>query len=125
MPFERGNKVAPGGKRLGAGRKPDSWKRLVNLALTRNVTPEDLDSAFKMMVVLARSGSIRALELLLERTVGKVPQAQELSGPGGGPIEHAVLTDSERVERVVALLERARARGDGPAADGADETGTR
>lgn len=42
---------------------------------------------------------------------------QEITGADGGPIN---LTDTEREQRIAALLERARARRDGSPADGED-----
>src|SRR5256885_1892051 len=48
------------------------------------------------------------------------PKRTELTGKGGGPLQYEhVPTDDERVAGITALLDRARARRDGPAADGA------
>jgi hypothetical protein len=48
------------------------------------------------------------------------PKRTELTGKGGGPLRYDhVPTDAERLAALAALLDRARARRDGPAADGA------
>jgi len=48
------------------------------------------------------------------------PRRTELTGKGGGPLQYEhVPTDAERVAGITALLDRARARRDGPAADSA------
>lgn len=63
---------------------------------------------------------MRALELL-GKHLGMFVDRKELSGPGGGPIpleDYAALSDTERSQRLAALLDRARARRDGQAADG-------
>lgn len=54
-------------------------------------------------------------ERFVEIAYGKVPNPVEVSGKDGGPIEtkDVSLTDDERSARVVALLERARARATG------------
>ena len=50
----------------------------------------------------------------------KQTQHQEVSGPKGGPIETSDvgLSDSDRAERILAILDAARARGDRPPSGG-------
>ena len=63
---------------------------------------------------------LKALELL-GKHLGMFVDRKELSGPGGGPIpleDYAALSDTERSQRLAALLDRARARRDGSPADG-------
>jgi hypothetical protein len=51
---------------------------------------------------------------------------QEIVGKDEGPIQHedVTLTDEERLERIAAILDRARARRTGPATDGPGEDST-
>src|SRR5262249_2368065 len=47
------------------------------------------------------------------------PKQHEVTGKGGGPLQYDhVPTDAERVAAITALLDRARARRAGPAANG-------
>ena len=74
--------------------------------------------------VYAYQGAVanRALELL-GRHFGMFKDRHEHTGPGGGPIrmeDGSELSDTERAHRILKILERARERGDGPAADGGD-----
>lgn len=52
----------------------------------------------------------QANEYLTNRVMGKPTEHQEVTGKDGGPIEVAELTDEERMARINALAERARAR---------------
>lgn len=47
----------------------------------------------------------------------KAPERVEVTGANGGPIDVTTLSDDERLARIVELLERARARRAGSAAD--------
>ena len=66
----------------------------------------------------AQSGNVPAIQTwLYGRSKGrwKPPNVKtEISGPGGGPIEHNDVgaTDEARIDRIMAIVERARARGD-------------
>jgi phage terminase small subunit len=63
---------------------------------------------------------VRALTEL-SRHLGLAPERHEVTGKGGGPIEHAhahTLSDAERLERVAALFDRVRTRNAGSPADG-------
>lgn len=76
------------------------------------VQTEDQDGNARYLdAARAALGDIRKL-LSLET------QRTEISGPEGGPVRVATetLTEDERTERVMALLDRARARRDGQAA---------
>lgn len=59
----------------------------------------------------------RAAVDILDRAMGRAVQRSEISGPGGKPIETKDVdgvTDEERVARIAALLDEARARRTGP-----------
>ena len=60
----------------------------------------------------------RWLERRRKMDYNPAPQVVQHSGPDGGPIEtrDASLSDDERATRIMALLDRARARRDGPVA---------
>jgi len=57
---------------------------------------------------------------IIDWEMGKPTQHQEVSGPKGGPIETSDvgLSDSDRAERILAILDAARARGDRPPSGG-------
>jgi len=54
----------------------------------------------------------QAIEYLLNRIMGKPTEREEVSGPGGGPLqtEEMGLSDSDRASRILALVQRARER---------------
>lgn len=56
---------------------------------------------------------------ILDRFLGKASQSIDLSGDVGVTV--AVLNDDERAARIAALLDKARARRDGPAPDDGSE----
>lgn len=59
----------------------------------------------------------RALDMAIKMHGLYAPERVEHTGPEGGPIE---FSDTERAARIAAILERARARRIGEAADGGD-----
>lgn len=93
-----------GGKREGAGRKPDWLKTKCAGLVDRNKLLEfvaRVASGEETQTVVIKSGPqnssteeipcdtkdrLHAVEMLLERGYGKPAQALEMSGPGGGPI---------------------------------------
>lgn len=102
MPFK--GKQARGGKRKGAGRKPTAYT-----LLKRRVIAESLDEAEKSFdfYVQVRDNedeptSIRlaAADKILDRVLGKAKEQMILDDAG--------LTDTDRANRITALLERAR-----------------
>ena len=55
--------------------------------------------------------AIKAIEIILERTEGKVVQRQEISGPQGAPMQFESLGSRQEVEvQIVAILQRAQER---------------
>lgn len=128
-----------GGARPGAGRprKADAYarpiarseKRIADklpwlidqmFSLAEGVTVQEADGhdGFR---IYSRPPDRQAISYLVDRVMGRPTERQELTGKDGDPLEmeHAVLTDAERLRRVTALLERAgsRAARSVPAAD--------
>ena len=88
MPFEPGHKLAPGGKRPGAGRKPDQFKRLFEQAAKKVVTAAAMEEIVRSVVDNARQGDTKAQALLFDRLLGKA--VQPVTGEDGGPIAISV-----------------------------------
>lgn len=65
----------------------------------------------------ASKGDVVAFNALAERVEGKVPFVNQLTGANGGPIqtEEIHLTDEQRIERIIALVNLAKARRDAAA----------
>ncbi len=72
MPFEKGHKLAPGGKREGSGRKPSTT------TITRNFLEEHPDVEVEMLTVLydkaIKQSSSEAADKILDRIKGKPKQ---------------------------------------------------
>lgn len=116
------------------------WRRM-NPEIDKRVAQEqvaplmlhraDVIDALITVASTADSYSHSDRKLFLEMTGDYKPKsATTLSGPNDGPIktEDVGLTDEQRTDRIVALLETARARRDGsaveqPAARAADQAG--
>lgn len=79
--------------RNGGGRLPSKVKE-ESLDAIRSGLPK----AIKALVEKAASGDSKAIELCLFYGIGKPTDKLEVSGPEGGPIQHAVqeLDDHER-----------------------------
>lgn len=78
------------------------------------------DAALAVYRKRAIQQSDRAMEFFITTRDPEIKTAAnrlEITGADGGPIDVATLTDAERAERAVALLERARARRAGSAAE--------
>jgi hypothetical protein len=115
------SKVRQAEKRI-ADRLPDIADALLRRALGVSVQTVDKDGG---VVVYTEPPDVKAAAYLLDRIMGKPVQAQEVSGPGGGPVRTENVSqdpgdDTERLARVVALLDAARARRGGGAAGGED-----
>jgi hypothetical protein len=55
--------------------------------------------------------AIKAMEIILERTEGKVVQRQEISGPGGAPMQFEPLGSRQEAEtQIVAIFQVAQQR---------------
>lgn len=88
--FQKGHKLAKGGNNGGAGRKPNVVKELER-ALINN--PKDITTTWRKMVELAHAGNVQAIELHLNRTLGK-QRAEVLD-----------LADAEGGKRVTIVIE--------------------
>jgi len=91
MKFQKGNKLAKGGKRIGAGRKPSLRPGLVEaLENLDDKIPDVLDKLYDM----AMSGHEKAAEYIIDRRIGR-------------PMQGINITDEqralERIERLNAL----------------------
>src|SRR3954466_6916760 len=82
------------GNRFGGG-NPNA-RRMFDLrkALLDSAKPEDVQAVGAKLAELAMAGDVQAAKLWLEYTVGKPPQAVELTGPDGS----ALGLDWQRVE---------------------------
>lgn len=86
--------MAHGGKRDGAGRKPGAISRATRAAkktfaeVARDLAPEALQVAAQIMRDETQTGSARmaAINVIMDRGLGKPMQAVHLSGPNGGPV---------------------------------------
>ena len=72
MPFEKGHKLAPGGKRENSGRKPSTT------TIIRNFLEEHPDCEAEMLEILynkALSGHVESADKVLDRVKGKPKQS--------------------------------------------------
>ena len=90
--FQKGNKSASGGKRIGAGRKPDEWKRMFDSALKSAIEQDDLVQVLNSLASQAKAGNVKATALLLAYLAGKPKETLELTGKGGGPVRITEVT---------------------------------
>lgn len=111
-----------GGKRPGAGRTPGALNKATLKAkrtfaeLAKDLSEEALNTAAEIMrdVRASPSARIAAINTILDRGLGKAPQALTLKGPGGGPVQ---LVDPSRMS-TAALHELLEAmRDEDPGAD--------
>ena len=95
--------------------KTDLGIPFATLSQQKRMAGENLLRAKQHQV--AMTGNVPMLIWLGKQRLGQADKAQ-LTGPDGGPIEtrDVSLSDDERVARLTALLDRARARRDGQAA---------
>lgn len=93
----RSGAIAPirGGARVGAGRKPDTFKRMFEDAAKRIMTAEEMEGMIKSLLLEAKTGNVQAANALLDRMLGKVPQALQHQGDTGGPLRIVVEYDEK------------------------------
>lgn len=74
--------------------------------LAREYTLKSLATMVSIMVDKENPAEVRlrAASMLHDRGWGKTPQAVELTGANGGPIEYANLTDEELDARIAAFV---------------------
>lgn len=82
--FEEGNKQATGGARPGSGRKPDAFKQMLDTAFRNVVSQRAMNKVVDKLLTQAKEGDVRAIGLLMDRMVGKVPQP--VTGEDGGAL---------------------------------------
>ncbi|KKN40285.1 hypothetical protein LCGC14_0734950 [marine sediment metagenome] len=93
MPDKGGATISPKRRRLIADRTegyiikhlPDFIRKLEELAM--GIMIEKTDGRSGETHIYMRAPDRQALEFLIEHGLGKVPQRQELTGEGGGPID--------------------------------------
>ncbi len=111
-----------GDKRINRKGRPKSFDALRSLAQSiahEEVTNAKGETASVTEAILrqwAASKDPRLQMHFMEVAYGKVPQVNEVTGKGGGPVEtrEISLDDAERADRIIALLDKARARRDKP-----------
>jgi hypothetical protein len=81
-----GNGRFTAGNTLNPGNQP--YKRLHELRrlFLASVTDDDVQEAIRQLVTAAKAGEPWAIKEFFDRTLGKAPQAVELSGPDGQPL---------------------------------------
>jgi uncharacterized protein DUF5681 len=81
-------------------------KKLVDRCIEELLTANDSKEAMflaKRVVKLARSGSMKAIQFLVERSEGKARQPIDVSGQDGSPLFESV---EQREARIAELLSR-------------------
>lgn len=95
-----------GGRRPGAGRKPNSekfetqinkahsiikknWEDILMglIELAKGVTIEETDPVDGQVTVFKKAPDFKAASYLVDRVMGKPTQKQEITGEDGGPIQ--------------------------------------
>lgn len=84
-----------GGARAGAGRKPDPFKKLFDAAIREIVTQDAMNELVMSLLTSAKTGNAQAANALLDRMLGKVPQALQHQGDTGGPLRIIVEYDQK------------------------------
>jgi len=102
--FKPGESANPGGRPKWA-KISEAMRRFGDAGSVPNNPKTVAEQLAAAAIRRARTKSDRALELVMDRTEGKVPQAHEVSGPGGSPLVGDALAD-----RVAALLAKAKGK---------------
>lgn len=124
-PYQPGQSGNPGGKSRFTA-ITDALKRELQQIMPGadgKTVAEVLAKRLLLIAVETRTQiAIKAMEIILERTEGKVVQRQEISGPSGAPMQFESLGSRAEVEtQIVAIFQRARERIDGGDAAPAQE----
>jgi Family of unknown function (DUF5681) len=98
-PWKPGQSGNPGGRPKG---------RLIDEALEELLLSNDSELALaiaKKLLARAKTGEVKAIQLVAERVQGKPKRQLELSGPDGGPLDIHNMTDEELNQRIAELTE--------------------
>jgi HPt (histidine-containing phosphotransfer) domain-containing protein len=98
-PWKPGQSGNPGGRPKG---------RLIDEALEELLLSNDSELALaiaKKLLARAKTGEVKAIQLVAERVQGKPKRQLELSGPDGGPLDIHNMTDEELNQRIAELME--------------------
>lgn len=87
MKFEKGNKIAKGGARKGAGRKPGSARDELQGILDEACPRESRLILFQGLVARAQAGDPKAAALVLAYIYGKPVERKEISGNDGDALK--------------------------------------
>ena len=99
-PWKPGQSGNPGGRPKG---------RLIDEALEELLLENDSELALaiaKKLLSRAKSGEVKAIQLVVERVQGKPKRQIELSGPDGGPLDIHNMTNEELDQRIAELTEK-------------------
>lgn len=83
MAFEKGKSGNPGGRPKGPSLKAEIIRQL---AKKGDDGRRNVDAIAAALIEQARDGKIEAIREILDRVDGKVPQQQQVTGDGGGPL---------------------------------------
>jgi HPt (histidine-containing phosphotransfer) domain-containing protein len=98
-PWPKGVSGNPGGR---------PKKKLIDQALEELLLSNDSELAVtiaKKLLVRAKSGEVKAIQLVAERVQGKPRAKMEVSGPDGGELQLLNMTDDQIDERMAELIE--------------------
>lgn len=99
MGFKKGQSGNPGGR-------PKAFVEAIEAA--RGHVPAAIKMLAKLMQDPKASASARiaAASEILDRAIGKPPQAVQMSGPDEGPIEHTIAPDADIAAALVQFFTR-------------------
>jgi hypothetical protein len=98
-----------GGRRPGSPNKATA--EVKELALKHG--PEAIEVAARLMRgAESETARLAAANIILDRAYGRAPQAVEMSGPNGGPIQSETVTptDEQRARALMALIARTKGK---------------
>ena len=88
MAFTKGHKLSPGGgKRPGAGRKPNDLRAELPALLDEAIPRADRVAILREQVQAAKNGNTKAAALVLAYLYGKPVDRIESTGEEGGPMK--------------------------------------
>lgn len=130
MPFAAGHKLATGGSRNGAGRKPDALKRELKDLLDKAVPQDKRLAILEILSHMAHAGNVKAATFLFDRMYGKPVQTLEIADSVADEDERLDLSklSAEELKTLDALMRKAAVEPDSDSAgasigEGADDPG--